>query len=161
MMLIMLIDDGCKQSSGTYSVEIARPHIDVTVNQPYTHDTTYELEDVEGSWIIGHVCMMVMGHVCIMVMGHVCSIPSAAASLKNSNPSKMSCSRPIAHTDVMSCCYYRDLIDIDPSHLPINPSHLSIYPSMHPFIDLSIHRSIHPSIAYHVSSTHLSPIPFM
>ncbi len=49
MMMMMLIDDGFKQSSGTYSVEIARPHIDVTVNQPYTHDTTYVLEDVEGS----------------------------------------------------------------------------------------------------------------
>ena len=49
MMMIMLIDAGFKQSCGTYSVEIARPHIDVTINQPYTYDTTYILEDVEGS----------------------------------------------------------------------------------------------------------------
>ena len=88
----------------------------------------------------------------MMVMGHVCSIPSAAASLKNSNPSKMSCSRPITHAVVMSCCYYRDLVDIPPSHLPINPFHLLIHPSIdlsiHPFID----PSIHSSISYHVSS---------
>ena len=94
-------------------------------------------------------CMMAIGHVCMMVIGHVCSIPSAAASLKNSNPSKMSCSRPIAHADVVSCCYYLDRIDIHPSHLPIHPS---IDLSIHPSIDLSIHLS---HIMYHPPISHL------
>ncbi len=104
-------------------------------------------------------CMMAIGHVCMMVIGHVCSIPSAAASLKNSNPSKMSCSRPIAHAVAMSCCCCcRDLLDNNPSHLPINRSHLPIHlfhiihPSIHSFIDLSIHLS---HIMYHPPISHL------
>jgi len=110
--------------------------------------------------------MMVMGHVCMMVMGDVCNIPSAAASLKNSNPSKMSCSRPITHTDVMSCCCYRDLIDIHPFHLPINPSHLpihlfhiihpSIYPSIHPSNIISC--IIHPSLTYSIHVAASDPV---
>jgi hypothetical protein len=41
MIMIILIDDGCKRSCGTYSVEIARPHIYVTVDKPYTHTTQH------------------------------------------------------------------------------------------------------------------------